>query len=58
MKVHVSFTVEFSEDQYNEAWGQKLTKQQIRHNVKNMAMNKVVFSLSDTGVDVEVIGNA
>lgn len=56
MRVRVNYTVEVDVEQYNEATGQDLSKDEVRREIQDKGSTDVVLGLVDEGVKVRMLG--
>ena len=56
MRVRVNFTIEVDPEEYREAMGEDLDKEQVRNDIQERAITDCVIGLSDQGVHARLLG--
>lgn len=56
MRVRVNFTVEVDPEEYREATGMELDKEQVRVEIQDRAISDTLEGLSDLGVQARLLG--
>ena len=56
MRVRHNFTIDVDVEQYNEATGQCLSKDQVRKEIQESCITAVLEGLADVGVKASMLG--